>query len=325
MRRESTRGQPVLQESPNISRLDPGLQQQWDSAANAHLGSIDIKPHSRRKVWWTCEQCPDGHLHKWKARIDQRTRGTGCPQCIGRKVCSHNCLATKAPRVAAQWDYEANVGTPDSVVAQSSQRAGWRCDVCDHTWSATPGHRVSKQKSGCAKCADHANTRKKVKHPTFAECQDPHSKAVLAEWDHERNAAQENFPHNITLKSSKQIFWLCLKCPAGQEHSWTTEPFNRTRRSKPGCPFCVGQAACDCNSLQALHPDIAAEWDHAKNKGKPSDYTACSSCPAWWFSLEHGSWQQRISSRTDKRLVRYRYRHSPMVLSKHPTLQSQSQ
>ena len=43
----------------NISGLDPALQKQWDHAENAHLGDIDIRPHSNRKVWWICDQCPD--------------------------------------------------------------------------------------------------------------------------------------------------------------------------------------------------------------------------------------------------------------------------
>ena len=306
VRCDSAQRQPVQQQGPDISRLDPGLQQQWDHAANAHLGNTIIKPHSRRKVWWTCDQCPDGHLHSWEATANNRTAGTGCPQCSSHKVCKHNSLATKAPLVAAQWDYKANVGTPDSVLAQSHHPVAWHCDVCGDKWKASPNARVSKNKRGCPTCGDLAKTKKKVKHPTFAECQDPHSKACLAQWDHERNAPQESFPHNVSLKSKKQIFWLCHKCPAGQEHSWTATPNDRTRRSKPGCPFCVGHAACKCNSLQALYPDIAAEWDYVKNEGQPSDYTARSNRPAWWVSPQHGSWQQAINERTDPRLVRNR-------------------
>ena len=58
------------------------LQRQWDHAANAHLGNVGIIPHSGRKVWWICHQCPDGHLHSWEAAVYSRTRG-GCPQCSG--------------------------------------------------------------------------------------------------------------------------------------------------------------------------------------------------------------------------------------------------
>ena len=297
----STQGQHAhaQQGDPDISQLEPALQMQWDHAANAHLGNIIIKPYSNKLVSWICHQCPDRHLHSWEATVNNRTKRSGCPQCRGRKVCKHNSLATKAPEIAAQWDFEANEGTPDSVVAQSGQRVGWLCDVCGHKWSAAPNPRVSKKKkSGCPQCAGNARTKKKVRHPTFAKCQDPEVRALLAEWDHERNAPLKNFPHNTRLRSSKPISWLCAKCPAGQKHSWSATPKHRTSRSKTGCPFCVGQAACKCNSLQALCPAIAAEWDYGKNKGQPSDYTASSHHLAWWSSPQRGSWQQTINLRT---------------------------
>ena len=294
----STQQQHTQQEGPDISLLEPALQKQWDHDANARLGNTVFKPYSRKEVWWTCEQCPDGHPHSWSARVSDRTRGSGCPQCSSRKVCKHNSLATKAPGVAAQWDYEENDGTPDSVVAHSSRLVCWFCIACGHKWSATPNSRVSKTKPGCPGCAKVASTKKHTKHPTFAECQDPEVRALLGEWDHMRNAAKSYFPHNTRLRSHKKIDWLCTKCPAGQEHRWSAQPRHRTSHHKTGCPVCAGKAACKCNSLQALYPAIAAEWDYSKNKGQPSGYPASSNYLAWWSSPQRGSWQQTITSRT---------------------------
>ena len=39
------------QAGPDTSRLAPHLQQEWDHAANAHLGSIIIAPQSIKKAW----------------------------------------------------------------------------------------------------------------------------------------------------------------------------------------------------------------------------------------------------------------------------------
>ena len=280
------------QEGPDISLLSPALKKQWDHAANAHLGTIVIKPHSHKQVAWRCDACPDGHPHHWTAAVQTRTEGSGCPQCSGYKVCKHNCLATVAPWAAAQWDYEANaaLGTPDTLVAHNNQRASWHCQVCGHRWTVSPDRRVSQQ-SGCPKCAPRGTV---TTHPTFAECQHP----LLAEWDHTRNDAFGNYPNNTKLRSSKQIFWVCSKCPAGQEHSWSATPHHRTDRRQSGCPICVGHVACRCNSLQALFPNIAAEWDYKNNKGEPSNYTARSNRLAWWYTPQSGSWQQTIHSRT---------------------------
>ena len=178
-------------------------------------------------------------------------------------------------------------------MAQSNDMANWHCKLCGCKWKATPNQSVGR-KTGCPQCGDHAKTKQRTKHPTFAECNHP----LLAKWDRKRNTAQGHYPDKIRLKSNSQISWLCTKCPAGQEHSWSARPFSRTGRQQRGCPFCAGQAACRCNSLHALYPDIVAEWHYSKNQGQPSDYTAGSSYLAWWFNLQLGSWQQTIASRT---------------------------
>ncbi|KAL3140394.1 hypothetical protein ABBQ38_004654 [Trebouxia sp. C0009 RCD-2024] len=184
---------------------------------------------------------------------------------------------------------------PEDVVAQSRTKFAWHCRECGCKWKATCSSRVGKTKTGCPQCAkDNARTKKRTKHPTFAECKHP----LLADWDHKRNAAQGNFPDKTSLASNKQIFWLCTKCPAGQEHSWSAQPCDRTSRRQTGCPFCAGMDACRCNSLQAVYPDKAAEWDHGKNHSQPSDYPASSTYLAWWCSPQRGSWQQTIDSRT---------------------------
>ena len=106
--------------------------QEWGHVLNAHIRIAVIRPKSNRKGWWRCDQCPSGHLHSWLGTFSQRSKGSGCPQCSGFRVCKHNCLATKAPFVAAQWDYEANDGTANSLVAHSHHIVGWHCGVCGH-------------------------------------------------------------------------------------------------------------------------------------------------------------------------------------------------
>ncbi|KAL3153708.1 hypothetical protein ABBQ32_013305 [Trebouxia sp. C0010 RCD-2024] len=294
--RQGQHAHALNQEGPDLSLLEPALKKQWDHAANAWLGNIVVKPYSNKKVSWICDQCPDGHVHSWSAAVSTRSKGLGCPQCSGHQVCQHNSLATKAPLVAAQWDYAANDETPDDVVAHSSHKFYWHCHECGRKWSATANSRVGKSKTGCPQCAQKASSNRSFRHPTFAQCKHP----LLTDWDYQRNAARGNSPDNTTLRSAKQIFWLCTKCPAGQEHSWSAQPHHRTGRRQTSCPFCAGRNACRCNSLQALYPDTAAEWDLGKNHSQPSDYPASSKSLAWWSSPQRGSWQQTIDSRTSQ-------------------------
>ena len=156
-------GPQAQQHAPDISLLKSALQEQWDQAATAHMGNIIVKANSKRKAWWTCDQCSDGHLHIWESTII-RTQGSGCPQCTGRKVCHHNSLATKTPWAAAQWDYEANEATPDTIVWRSRQPVGWLCHACSHRWYISPDSRMRFQ-SGCPQCAP-GHKRPQVRHPT---------------------------------------------------------------------------------------------------------------------------------------------------------------
>ena len=301
----------LQQNSPDISALDQTLQQQWDHAANQHLGNIVVKRFSRRKVWWNCHQCPDGHLHRWLAKVSSRSEGNGCPQCAGRKVCKHNSLATLAPRAASYWDNANNTSTAKDVVAYSNATAQWACSCCGHKWTAKISSRAANN-SGCPECSFRMRTPK-TRQPTFAACKHP----LLAEWDYHQNAVQGIFPDKITLGSNKKVHWLCNKCPAGQQHCWTATPHERAGKVARGCPYCAGKAVCQCNSLQTHYPDVAAEWHQERNPGTPDDFTASSHQIVWWHNAHRGSWQQSINSRTSgvqKQLARWKHIHSQSAL-----------
>ena len=115
---------PQLDSGPDISLLADELQKQWHDKLNMHFGNVLIRPGSDRKVWWSCDQCPDGLPHIWKATVLNRTQGTGCPFCSGNTVCQHNTLARKAPEVAQFWDAEKNHPmSPAQVTVNSHMRA----------------------------------------------------------------------------------------------------------------------------------------------------------------------------------------------------------
>ena len=294
----------MQEDGPDISQLSIRLQEQWDDAANTHVGSIVIRPYTARKVWWRCDQCPDTHPHLWLAAVSCRSGGQGCPYCRGQRVCMHNSLSTTAPLVAAEWHPTRNDCTPEEVTAGTDKQAHWLCSVCTHTWSALIHSRT--QGSGCPMC-NHPREHSWTRQPTFAECNHP----LLAEWDHQRNAAAGMTPQNIHLKSNKQVFWLCSKCPAGQEHSYSAPPHSRTKFRRPtGCPCCAGRKACKCNSLHTHFPQLVAEWDFVRNEGTPKD-AAYSHCAAWWVSAEGASWSERIDAcavRIDRQAQRERLR-----------------
>ncbi len=158
-----------------------------------HLGNILVRPHSHRKVWWSCDQCPDSFQHSWEAAVKNRTQGTGCPFCSGTAICQHNTLARKAPELALFWDAKNNHPlTPDQVTVFSHMRAHWKCSACLYEWQASVKVKACAR-SGCPKCAKAHAGRKadgtRQHHPTFAGAKH----ALLQQWDHDRNREMEVF------------------------------------------------------------------------------------------------------------------------------------
>ena len=257
------------QQGPALSLLSPRLRQEWDFKKNQGLGNSQIRPYSNKVIAWICPEGTADDPHHWDAQVADRTRGTGCPYWTGVKVSKGNSLATVAPDVAKSWCCEENTGTPQDYASRSGYKATWNCTECGHQWSTTIVQRVAKG-TGCPKCYSkrqgHRKDGSRHKHPTFAECNHP----LLSEWDHDRNAEQGLFPEDITLGSHKPVHWVCRQCSLSILHRWVTTPSARTFNQK-GCPYCSRRAVCKCNSLAALFPELAQEWDYSKNEAGPAE------------------------------------------------------
>lgn len=63
----------------NLAILNPDLAREWHPVKNGTLKPNDVTPRSHRVVWWLCKEG-----HEWKAIINNRFRGNGCPFCAGK-------------------------------------------------------------------------------------------------------------------------------------------------------------------------------------------------------------------------------------------------
>ena len=288
-------------QGPDLSSLHPLMQQQWDHAKNLPLGNIVITPGSGKKVWWKCDKCPAGHSHQWAASPNSRTTGlrstsgAGCPFCSGHSVCPHNSLAVNERVVAAQWS-DKNPDQPEAYTVSSGAKKVWRCHRCGNEWIAAIFSRTNS-KSGCP-CCFHQKQRgtKKGWQPAVTE-----SQHAMKYWDWATNQEAGLDAQTLTCASAKKAHWICHKCPRSQPHRWTALVYNVCKGS--GCPYCRGYKPCICNSIQSLHPDIAAEWDYSKNEGTPDDFQAQSNKKAWWHNSKRGSFEAYIYVRTRKQLT----------------------
>ena len=128
------------------------LLEEWDYNKNLNISPTTIGYGSGVKAWWACKTCG----YEWSAAICDRSRGTGCPACAGKKVFKgHNDLETWCKNnnrvdILHEWDYAKNKNTkPNDVTYGSNKKYWWKCKH-GHSWQASIADRTSCR--DCPKC-----------------------------------------------------------------------------------------------------------------------------------------------------------------------------
>ena len=60
----------------------PEIAKQWHPTKNDPLTPDAVSFGSKQRVWWQCSKNPH---HEWKAVIGNRSKGSVCPECVGKK------------------------------------------------------------------------------------------------------------------------------------------------------------------------------------------------------------------------------------------------
>ncbi len=260
----------------SLENTHAAIAAQWHIKKNKPLLPSQFTAGSRIKVWWVCD-----FGHEWPAQIVDRTAGSGCPYCSGRKVGDDNNLAVVNPELATQWHPTKNLPiTPRDIAPKSNKKVWWLCNS-DHTWDATINNRAKGD--GCPYCSGQrvcADNSLSALRPNLAE-----------EWHYEKNKPVT--PNDITTGSSKSFWWKCVK-----GHEWRASVANRAKQKGTKCPYCTGKLATDANNLVTQNPGIADEWHPKKNKPLvPSDVKAGSNMKVWWKCDDGHEWQAIVSNR----------------------------
>lgn len=205
----------------DLQTVNPTLAIQWSAEKNGDLHPSNISANSHQKVWWSCPKCE----YEWQATVASRSSGAGCPACSGRvPIPGKTDLATLAPGLLDEWDYEKNVGiTPSQVTCFSSKKIWWKCGQCNYSWFATISGRT-KDKKGCPVCGHRTVVPGvndlKTKNPELA-----------GQWDYERNG--EFSPEKAMPNSARKVWWMCPDCG----HRWKAQI--ASRNAGANCPRCA--------------------------------------------------------------------------------------
>ena len=253
------------------------LLQEWDAARNGGLTPSDVSFGSHQKVWW---QCSKGH--SWQAKVYSRSAGSGCPYCTGRKEVPENSLAIQVPALEAEWDAEKNAPLKFAdLTIGSHKKVWWRCPA-GHSYDSVVKSRVLG--TGCPVCAG----RVVLPDENSLAARYP---ALVAEWDTEKNAPL--LPTLVAPGTVRKAWW---RCPKG--HSYRAAISSRAGGGT-GCPFCAGQKVIQGeNDLATQYPQLAAQWDAAKNGTlTPELVTSGSNRRVWWRCEKGHSYPAVIAHR----------------------------
>lgn len=261
----------------DLATENPELANEWHPYRNGTLRPIDVKLHSNLKVWWQCE-----HGHEWRAYINNRSHGIGCPYCSGKIALEgENDLLTKNPELAKEWNSEKNGQLlPSQVTTKSGKKVWWIC-FKGHEWRAIVGDR---SKRGCPYCAG----RYPISGETDLATINPE---LSREWHPTNN--QQLSPNQVTPFSAKKVWWLC-----SEGHEWIARVQCRSRGTK--CPFCAGKQPLNGKTdLNTLNSQLAKEWHPFKNYGLfPENVSAHSHNKVWWICEYGHEWIANIDNRS---------------------------
>lgn len=268
----------------DLATAAPELAREWHPTKNGDLTPDQVFPGSGKRVWWQCEEG-----HEWQASIASRAKGgNGCPVCAGRKTLPGvNDLATQFPDVAAEWHPTKNGALrPEYIQPYSAKTVWWRCEE-GHEWQATVKSRV-KEHAGCPICANRTIIPGVNDLATLAP-------ALAAEWDTEKNGTLT--PQALGPGSSKRVWWRCEK-----GHEWRAQVSARAGKGC-GCPVCAGKTVIPGeNDLKTFAPDIAAQWDAAKNGALTPEMVRPQSNRTVWWRCDNGhEWKAGINARVQTR------------------------
>ena len=221
-----------IEKESSIVAINPELAKEWNYEKNGQLKPEYFFAKSNKKVWWKCSKG-----HEWRAKINNRSRGDGCPYCSGRLVVKgENDLQTVNPLLGQEWNYEKNNGlTPMDVMPNSHKKVWWKCNK-EHEWQATVATR--NRGRGCPYCAG----RYVIKGENDLQTVNP---TLAKEWNYEKNEGLT--PEDVMPSSHKKVWWQC-----GQGHEWQARIADRNRGR--GC------RKCSKRKVNPLTPKMNPLW-----------------------------------------------------------------
>ena len=199
-------------------------------------------------------------------------------------ITKENCLATRFPKLASEWDFENNdVLTPHNVSFGSHKKVWWVCPDCNENYESVI-HSRTMNNSGCPYCSGNKVCNRNCLATKFPD--------IAKQWHPTLNNIS---PKDVASYSSKKAWWICEKCHENYEARIAD------RSNGKGCSYCAGKITCNNNCLATKRPDVAKEWHPTLNGNlTPKDVMPVSGKKIWWLCPNcNEAYNMQISNRTN--------------------------
>ena len=269
----------------SLAYLYPHFLPYWDYSQN-ELNPDEIGAQSSRAFWWKCLK-NDSHI--WDAKPVSMIKQPlpSCPFCNLKRLHPDNSLTVLYPAIAAEFDESKNGISASDVIGNMSAKKYWfKCLPAGHEWIASMGNRIGKG-SNCPACYGRVAHEGNSLASLFPD--------VAAELNSQKSGVTAD---ELVAGSERTVWWTCKV----GGHEWETMPYTRTRFGT-GCPYCTNQKINHQNSLVALFPQIALEFNEKKNGISANEVGAGALKHVWWKCSAKGhEWKSYISNRTSQML-----------------------
>lgn len=177
--------------------------------------------NASKKMLWKClnNDCNETFDMSWNCIYSQNQ---GCPFCSNRRACLSNCLATKNPDLALEWNSIKNGDlTPYDVTNNSAKKVWWKCSInSKHEWKSVINNRANG--NGCPYCT-HMHLPSEDYNLLF------NNPELCKEWNYNKNNKN---PQEYTPCANERVWWQCKKC----NYEWRARIADR--KNGRGCPKC---------------------------------------------------------------------------------------
>lgn len=259
----------------DLQTINPSLASQWDYEKNYPLTPEQVTPNSHKDVWWICHKG-----HSWKARIQGRHYGRGCPECGKEKK-------TSFPEQAILFYL-----TKCTDTLHRNQIYGKEIDIY------LPLLKIGIEYNG----KYYHQNRKDKDREKINFFQEKGIKIIVIE-DGEYNTLCDNL---ITYKEQdakkNNLQWVII------------ELFNMIGIIPPNIDIIAHSSEIysqyiqleKSNSFANKYPHIATEWHPTKNGNLTPDMVSCNSAKkVWWLGECGHEWQAVVHSRASGKACPY--------------------